>query len=293
LTTFGIALKSKNISSEYLFFTSQTITPGWARALGGAVGSKKRKQLEATVIAIQKRWGAKALRRGEQPLTQIPHISTSFPALDKILVGIGGIPRGRLTEILGAPTSGMTTLALKIIAQAQTKKDTAAYIDLGGTFDPDYAARCEVNLARLLLVRPGSGVEALEIAQHLIASKGVGVLVFDAVSHLLTHSNGAQTLSLALRQLPSVLSNSPCALIFLTPLPTDDAMSAANYPSGFALPHYATLRLGLKKERWLHKRGQLHGYEARVLVLKNKLGQAGQSAKVSIIFNGVVRSDGT
>jgi len=259
------------------------------------VSSKKRKRLDSAVAAIQQKWGTQALRRGgSRGLTaEFPHIPTGFPTLDKALVSIGGIPRGRLTELLGAPTSGMATLALKIISKAQAAKDVAAYLDLGSTFDPDYAARCQVNLSKLLLVRPQNGSEALEIAHSLISSRGVGVLVFDSVAHLLADPHGAQKLTIALRQLLQVLVQSPCAPIFLTPLQSGEASSPANYPSGFALPPYATVRLLLAKERWLYKGDDVRGYEARVQVIKNKLGPANQSATLAITFNGVVKGDST
>ena len=256
----------------------------------------KRKRLDLVVTAIQRRFGPRALQRGEQalhPAVAIPHISTSFPNLDKALDGIGGIPRGRITEILAAPTSGMTTLALKVIAQAQEDGDLAVYVDLGQNFDPDYAARCGVNLAQLRLVRPSTGSAALEIVHNLIAHRGTGIVVFDSVSDLLAVPQGGHTLSAALRQLPPILTQSSCALVFLTSLKFGNAMSSANYPSGFALPHYATLRLQLKKEKWLYKQSDVRGYQARVLVLKNQLGKAGQSAKIAITFNGVVRGDST
>ncbi len=259
------------------------------------MGSRKRKRLESTVAAIQRRWGQQALRRGRPvtTTTTIPRIPTGFAALDQALSGIGGIPRSRLTELLGAPTSGMATLALKIIANAQAAGDTAAYVDLAATFDPDYAARCEVNLARLLLVRPQSGREALEIVQALITSRGVGVLVFDAVAQLLADSHSARTLSTTLRHLPQLLTKSPCAPIFLTPLRCGDPLSNANYPPDFTLPHFSSVRLLLEKERWLQKGQDVRGYQARVVVLKNKLGAAGQSASIAITFNGVVRGDST
>jgi len=111
---------------------------------------------------------------------EIPRIPTGFPALDQA-PGIGGIPRGRVTEILGAPTSGMATRALKLMAKAQGDRDTAAYLDLSYTFDPDYAVRCAVSLERLHLIRPHSGREALEIAASPIAGRGIWVLVFDSV----------------------------------------------------------------------------------------------------------------
>jgi recombination protein RecA len=212
--------------------------------------------------------------------------------LDQAL-GIGGVPRGHLTEILGVPTSGMTTLALKVISQAQAQGDTAAYVDLGGTFDPDYAARCQVRLARLLLARPSTGVKALEIIQDLVTSGGVGVVAFDGVSHLLTETSGAQTLTAALRRLLPGLTQSPCALICLTSLPVGDAPTAVNNIPRSALSSFATVRLWLQKEHWLYQRKRLWGYQAQVQIAKNKLGQAGQRVSVAITFNGTVQGDGT
>jgi recombination protein RecA len=255
------------------------------------LNSKKRKRLDKVVSAIQLRWGSKALQQGQQARPAVAAIPTSFPALDQAL-GLGGIPRHSLTEILGAPTSGLRTLALKIMAQAQTQKDNAAYIDLHDTFDPDYAQRCGVNLDRLLLARPSSGSEALGITQSLVASRGVGVLVFDTASHLLADPSSLQTLSAALRQFPRLLSQSPCALIFLTPLPLGTGQSPP-YAGSEALAHTATVRLLLKKEQWLQKRGFVYGYRAQVEVVRNRLGKAGRTARISITFNGVVKGDGT
>lgn len=251
--------------------------------------------METTLAAIRRRWGPDAIRQIERSAAASPppHVSTGFPTLDRALAGIGGIPRGRLTEILGQPTSGMATLALKIVANAQAEGDTAAYLDLGATFDPDYAARCEVNLSRLLLVRPHSGAEALEIVLALVASRGIGLLVFDDVSRLLAEPRQAPAQAASLHQLPPILAQSHCAAVFLTPLHAGDAMSPANYPAGCPLPHYAGVRLLIQKERWLRRGRDIRGYRARVRVLKNKLGAAGQSAAIAITFNGVVRGDGT
>ncbi|MEW5961769.1 MAG: hypothetical protein AB1801_28960 [Chloroflexota bacterium] len=256
--------------------------------------SKKRKRLEAVVTAVQARWGTKALQRAERikPDAEVPHIPTDFPPLDKAL-SIGGLPRGRLTELLGTPTSGRATLALKVLANAQVKGDMAAYLDLGATFDPDYATRCGVNLSQLLLVRPQTGREALEIALRLIASHSAGVLIFDAVSNLFSYPDEVAALSALLRQFPRALAASPCAAIFLTPLRDNDAASAANYPPGFALPDYAALRLLLEKERWLYRGQTIRGYEARVQTLKNKLGPTRKAVTIAITFNGVVKGDGT
>jgi recombination protein RecA len=266
------------------------------------VGSRKQRRLDAAMTAIQRRWGPKALRRwGQAPadrragalrVAEIAHIPTGFPALDKAL-GMGGIPRGRITELLGVPTSGMATLTFKVLANAQSRRDMAAYVDLSHTFDPDYAARCGVSPDKLLLVRPQTGGQALEILYSLIASRGVGVLVFDSISDLIAEPYGPQALSTALRRLAGALSASPCVSIFLTPLHFGDATSMDNYPSGFAVPHYAAVRLLIEKEEWIKKRRDVRGYRARVTVLKNKLGPAGKSASIAITFNGVVEGNGT
>ncbi|GAB4434641.1 MAG: hypothetical protein Kow0031_16390 [Anaerolineae bacterium] len=216
-------------------------------------------------------------------------IPTGFAALDAALDGCGGIPRGRISELLGAPTSGMTTIALKVMAQAQQLGDHAAYLDLAHTFDPDYAARCGVELRRLLLARPHNGPEALAMVDALLRRRGPGLLIFNSVAGL----RDAPLSPTALSQLNAPLARSGAALLFLTPLRSGGAFSTANYPPDFALPHFASLRLALAKEKWLNRGRDVRGYEARVLVLKNRLGRAGQQAAIAITFNGTVRGDAT
>ena len=244
-----------------------------------------------TITAIQQRWGTKALHKAAKP-PGFAHISTSFPTLDQAL-GIGGVPRGRITEILGAPTSGMSTLALKIMAQAQAEGDTALYLDLAGTFDPDYADRCGIELDKLLLARPHNGLEALEIVWAFVANGGAGIVVFDSVSDLLREARALQAMSTTLRQIIGSLAHSTCALVFLTSLFFGDAMSENNYPSGFALAHYASLRLLTEKNRWIKSRHDIMGYEAMVTTLKNKLAPIGAPTRIAITFDGVVQGNGT
>jgi len=262
------------------------------------MGSKRDKakwrELEMTVLQIQRRWGPKALRRlgASRASAEIPHIPTGFRRLDKAL-GIGGIPRGRITEILGPLTSGKTTMALKIIAHAQSRRYMAAYIDLSRTFDPDYAFRCGVDLKGLLLVRPNSGREALEIANSLALSGGLGVMVFDSVSGLLGETPSPQLMSGALRRITASLADSTCALVFLTSLCFGGPSSKGNYPGGFALSHYASVRLLVGKERWIKRYGDIRGYRAEVTVIKNKLAPAGKRVSISITFNGTIKGNGT
>ena len=148
----------------------------------------------------------------------IPAVPTGFTELDAVLA-IGGVPRGGLTELLGMPTAGMPTIALTLIAQAQAAGDLAGYIDLSRTFDAEYAALVGVDLAALLLVRPSSAGDALEIMQALIGSGGVGVLVVDSLALLQSVPRDAMLLARALRVLSGTLARSPCALLALTTLP--------------------------------------------------------------------------
>jgi recombination protein RecA len=224
--------------------------------------------------------------------TKAPSIPTGFPELDKVL-GIGGIPRCRITEILGAPTSGVSTLALKIISASQGMGDVAVYVDLGRTFDPGYAVRCGVDMGSLYLVRPGTGREALGITQALVDSGGVGTLVFDSIPHLLRGSLRAGDVSAVFDRLNVLLHRSPCTPIFLTPHQFGRVLSVDKYPGGGALPHYATIRLLVEKERWIRGRRDIRGYHSRVGVLKNKLGQAGKTAMIAITFDAAVNGDGT
>ena len=252
---------------------------------------EKWRKLESAVLDVQRRWGPMALRKLERSPTQttVPHIPTGLSSLDRAL-GIGGVPRGRITELLGASTSGKTTLANIVVAHAQRTGSVGAYVDLSQTFDPHYAAKCGIDLHDLLIVQPYSGEEALEMAISLIAGGSVSVLVFDSVSDLLAGSTSAQLLTSALSHLAGCTAKSHCALIFLTTLVFGGHSSEANYPPGFGLPYYATLRLLIERQRWLRRRGDVWGYSARMTVLKNKLAPPGKQALVRFVFNGQVRA---
>lgn len=130
-------------------------------------------RLEALLTTIKQRWGADALRKAKALPAAIPDVLTGFPVLDAVL-GAGGISRCRTTELLGRATSGMTTLAYKILHHSQVQDACAIYVDLEGTFDPDYAARCGVALERLFLARPDTRVAALDMAYDLLSSGSVG-----------------------------------------------------------------------------------------------------------------------
>lgn len=252
----------------------------------------RKRRLEKTVTGIQDRFGLRAIgRSAEAPTPAV--IPTGFPALDRAL-GIGGLPRGRISEIVGVPTAGAATLALKTIAEAQARLSaahgSAVTIDMSRTFDPDYAQRCGVDLQRLMIVHPYTAQQAIAMLPDFIASSGLDLLVFDMPLHPTLEAERRQQLSSTLGRLLAPLSRSNAVLLFVTSLPPDSD-PVDGYPRALALPHYASLRLLVRRARWLHQRQDVRGYEADVLILKHKLGRAGGEARITITFDGTVRGD--
>jgi recombination protein RecA len=249
---------------------------------------EKKEKLELAISAIQKRWGNRIIGRSTQHRpSAFPTISTSFPQLDEAL-GIGGIPRGRISELVGIPTSGMATLAMKIITQVQEQGGTTVYLDLTRTFDPAYAWRCGVQLSHLTLVHPYTVQQSLSILSDFIINGGIDLLIFDMPLSLQIESRNALKLNATLGRLLAPLSKNDCALLFLTSMPPKNDFT---YPDHATLPYYATLRLLLNKERWLYKQRDVRGYEAQVHIAKNKLHTPGQNVRIGITFNGTVEGD--
>lgn len=255
-----------------------------------AVGRTTR--LQALVAAMQQKFGSRALWRLRGRTREVSTVSTGIQSLDAIL-DAGGIPRGYLTELFGAPTAGMTTVALTTIASAQSAGDTTAYIDLDKTFDPEYATHCGVVVSDLLLVRPKSKATALDVASDLIAGGGVGILalyccavqhsVFDSLSSLVDDDWNQWALPSSLRRLANTLSTSPCAFLVLTRLPPDN-MYRRRDPDDTALAHDASLRLQFFRKRWCWDGHgiRLTGYESHCVVQKNKLGRPGNKATFTV-----------
>jgi recombination protein RecA len=248
------------------------------------VDSDKKRKLEKTITALQDRWGSKAIGRLKADQAGvIAHVPTGFPALDEALV-IGGLPRGRISEINGIPSSGMATIALKIVANAQAQKSMAVYIDLDQSFDPDYAARCGLALEQLVLVRPGNVPQALAILQDCILGTEADILVFDTPLSLLAEANSAQALATILGRLVAPLGRTQGVLLFLISLPANSTPDPAGKPVNSTLAHLATVRLFIQRERWTYQQQDINGYQAQVLVTKNKLGPAGKQASIQIVF---------
>lgn len=254
------------------------------------MATERKQRLEKTVADLQQRFGLRAIGRAEA--RAVPAISTGFPALDGAL-GTGGVPRGRISEIVGVPTSGMATLALRIMAQAQQEATAhmIAYLDLEKTFDPEYATRCGVDLARLLLVRPYTVRQALGLLPDFAINGGFSVLVVDSPPRLLGDGQTAELLATTLGRIIAPLNRSGCALVFLSGLPPGDgrppgdaAALLAAYPRHNSLPHYAAVRLLIQREQWLYEQRDIAGYEAQVVVVKNRLAAEGKQATIAITF---------
>jgi recombination protein RecA len=256
------------------------------------MGKRRSRQtkLEMTVARIHQRFGPRSLVKGRPQVAfdapaVFPHISTGFPKLDDAL-SIGGLPKGKITEIAGLPTSGKTTLALKFLTQAQAGGGQVGYIDQARYFDPDYAHRCGLDLSRLLVGTPYGLQEALSMTEALARSSGLSALVFDAMDFLWADPYAASQLAATLGRLSVPLARSGMAFLLLHTAPSDDSAPHS------ALAHCVTVQLRVVRERWLRQHDDVRGYEARVEVIKNRLGPSGRTVTIAIEFNGTVRGNG-
>ena len=255
--------------------------------------SKKREsqtRLETAVAQIHHRFGPRSLVQGNQPATldpraSFPHISTGFHKLDEAL-SIGGLPKGRVSEVVGLPTSGKTTLALKFLAQAQSTGGQVGYVDHARCFDPDYAYRCGVDLSRLVIGTPYGPDDALALSEALARSGGLTALILDTAAFFWADLGAAQQLTSFLHRLAAPLARSGTALLFL------HNSTEGESPFSTTLAHCATVRLQVVRERWKYLHGDIRGYDARVAVLKNRFAPAGRSVTIVIQFNGTVHGDG-
>ncbi len=257
---------------------------------------KQQRQLDMAVATIHRRYGPRALVKGKPAsavgsgMDTVPHIPTGFPTLDRAL-GIGGLPKGKVCELLGPATSGKTTLALKFLAQAQARGGQVAYVDQALYFDPDYAYRCGMDLSHLLVGTSHDLREALAMTEALVRSGGLAALVLDVLDFLWTDPGAVPLLAATLNRLPAALARSSTILLVLHE-PSAGSATAGESPALSALAHYAAVRLQVVREQWLHLHGDIRGYQARVEVLKNRLGPAGRAVTLTIDFNGTVRGNG-